>query len=104
MDWQGASATVLIGLVVYILGAFFTAGIRLWPRWRDAEGNIRNNPLHIIEAIFWPIAWYVWVYGYLGWFTVRGLLWILRVVARIPPALLRVPRWIYRLGEQINDY
>ena len=103
MDWQTVLVLALSGTVIYILGVFFTAGIRLWPRWRDEEGRIRNNPLHIVEAIFWPVAWYLWAYLYLGWFILRSLWGILRVIARIPRTFLRTPRWFYQLGQWINN-
>jgi len=46
MEWYFIPVFTLI----YIAGVAFTFGARLWPRWRDANGQIRPNPLHAVEA------------------------------------------------------
>ena len=80
MDWETVAVVSLVSVVIYPLGVFFTAGIRLWPRWRDAGGNIRNNPLHNIEAIFWPVAWFLWAWLYYSFWLLLFFWWIARFI------------------------
>jgi hypothetical protein len=93
-------------ILVYIAGGAFTLGARLWPRWRDAEGHIRPNPLHILEAIFWPAAWPIWALGWWYWWQLKGLWRLLRqggrLAIRLPIAPFNsFPRHLYRLAQGI---
>jgi hypothetical protein len=96
---------VLALVPVYIAGGAFTLGARLWPRWRDAEGRIRPNPLHVIEAIFWPAVWPIWAVAWYYWWQLRGLWWLLRqcfhIAIRLPVAPFRLSRQMYRLAQGI---
>lgn len=101
MEWYFVLALV----PVYIAGAVFTLGARLWPRWRDTAGHIRPNPLHLIEAIFWPAAWPIWALAWYFWWELKWLGRFLRlcgrITIRVPVAPFRISRHLYRLAQTV---
>ena len=107
MQWWQWAIVVLAFLPVYVYGVYFTAGIRLWPRWRDDEGQIRLNPFHIIEAVFWPVAWPAWAWLYWYFWQMKAVWRGVRAIVQIPWILYRIlfrgPKQAYQLGRWIND-